>query len=140
MKTLHHSTELEVKFSEADPLGIVWHGHYIRYFEDAREAFGETYGIKYLDFYRNNIIVPIVSIQCDYKRVLRYGHKIRLETTYKDSLAAKLLFDYTIYDVATEEKIATGSSVQVFMERESLDLMLTIPKFMEDWKKKWLLE
>ncbi|MEZ5015892.1 MAG: acyl-CoA thioesterase [Flavipsychrobacter sp.] len=140
MKTLHHSTELEVKFSEADPLGIVWHGHYIRYFEDAREAFGETYGIKYLDFYRNNIIVPIVSIQCDYKRVLRYGHKIRLETTYKDSLAAKLLFDYAIYDVATEEKIATGSSVQVFMERESLDLMLTIPKFMEDWKKKWLSE
>lgn len=138
MDTLHHSTEIEVKFSEADPLGIVWHGHYIRYFEDAREAFGKTYGIKYLDFYRNNIIVPIVSIQCDYKRVLRYGHKIRLETTYKDCLAAKLLFEYAIYDVETEEKIATGSSVQVFMERESLELMLTIPKFMEDWKKKWL--
>ncbi len=138
MKTLHHTTELEVKFSEADPLGIVWHGHYIRYFEDAREAFGEEYGIKYLDFYRNNIIVPIVSINCNYKRVLRYGHKVRLETTYKDTPAAKLLFDYAIYDVATDELIATGSSVQVFMERESLELMLTIPQFMADWKKKWL--
>ena len=45
-------TEILVRFNEADPLGIVWHGHYIRYFEDGREAFGNQYGIGYLDFYK----------------------------------------------------------------------------------------
>ena len=129
-----------MKFSEADPLGIVWHGHYIRYFEDGREAFGEAYGLKYLDFYRSNIVVPIINIQCDYKRILRYGHRIRLETTYKDTLAAKLLFDYHIYDARTNEQVASGSSVQVFMDKNSLELMLTLPQFMTDWKKKWLTE
>ncbi len=138
MKTLHHTTELEVKFSEADPLGIVWHGHYIRYFEDGREAFGQQYGLKYLDFYRSNIVVPIVNIQCDYKRILRYGHKIRLETTYEDTPAAKLLFHYKVFDAATNEQVASGSSVQVFMHRDSLELMLYLPQFMTDWKKKWL--
>lgn len=138
MKTLHHTTELEVKFSEADPLGIVWHGHYIRYFEDGREAFGEAYGLKYLDFYRSNIVVPIVNIQCDYKRILRYGHKIRLETTYEDTPAAKLLFHYKVFDAATNEQVASGSSVQVFMHRDTLELMLYLPQFMTDWKKKWL--
>lgn len=138
MKTLHHTTELEVKFSEADPLGIVWHGHYIRYFEDGREAFGEAYGLKYLDFYRSNIVVPIVNIQCDYRRILRYGHKIRLETTYEDTPAAKLLFHYKVFDAATNEQVASGSSVQVFMHRDSLELMLYLPQFMTDWKKKWL--
>ena len=138
MQKLTHTTELEVKFSEADPLGIVWHGHYIRYFEDGREAFGEKYGLKYLDFYRSDIVVPIVSINCDYKRILRYGHKVRLETTYEDTPAAKLLFHYAIYDVATNEQVAKGSSVQVFMSKESLELMLTLPKFMIDWKEKWL--
>ncbi len=138
MQTLQHTTELEVKFSEADPLGIVWHGHYIRYFEDGREAFGNEYGLKYLDFYRSNIVVPIVSINCDYKRILRYGHKIRLETTYEDTPAAKLLFHYKVYDAATNEQVASGSSVQVFMHRDTLELMLYLPQFMIDWKKKWL--
>lgn len=137
-KSLTHTTELVVKFSEADPLGIVWHGHFIRYFEDGREAFGDTYGLRYLDFYRNDIVVPIVNIQCDYKRILRYGHKIRLETTYEDTAAAKLVFHYAIYDLETNEKVATGSSMQVFMHRDSLELMLTLPDFMTQWKEKWL--
>lgn len=137
-KELKHITELEVKFSEADPLGIVWHGHFIRYFEDGREAFGEAYGIKYLDFYRKDIVVPVINIECNYKRILRYGHKIRLKTTYKDTPAAKLLFEYAIYDADTNEQVASGKSMQVFMQRETLELMWTLPQFMIDWKKKWL--
>ncbi|OJW98306.1 MAG: 4-hydroxybenzoyl-CoA thioesterase [Bacteroidetes bacterium 43-93] len=137
-KTLTHTTELVVKFSEADPLGIVWHGHFIRYFEDGREAFGEAYGLRYLDFYRSNIVVPIVKISCDYKRILRYGHKIRLQTTYEDCQAAKLIFHYAIYDLDTDEKVAIGTSTQVFMDKESLELMWNYPQFMLDWKEKWL--
>jgi len=137
-KTLSHTTEQVVKFSEADPLGIVWHGHFIRYFEDGREAFGEAFGIRYLDLYRQNIVVPIVKINCEYKRILRYGHRIRLETTYHDSPAAKMLFNYTIYDAVTNEQVATGNSVQVFMQKENMELMLTIPPFMQEWKQKWL--
>lgn len=138
-KLVHHS-EIEVKFSEADPLGIVWHGHHIRYFEDGREAFGKAYGLRYLDLYRQNIVIPIISIHCDYKRILRYSHRIRLETTYVDSAAAKLRFEYNLYDTATEELVATGYSVQVFMHKEPMELMLTIPPFMQEWKQKWLRE
>lgn len=139
-KKLVHHTEIEVKFSEADPLGIVWHGHHVRYFEDGREAFGKAYGLRYLDLYRQNIVIPIISIHCDYKRILRYSHRIRLETTYVDSPAAKLRFEYNLYDIATEELVATGYSVQVFMHKESMELMLTIPPFMQAWKQKWLRE
>lgn len=138
--TLVHTTEIEVKFSEADPLGIVWHGHFIRYFEDGREAFGAAYGLRYLDLYRKDIVIPIIHIDCNYRRILRYGHTIRLETTYVDTPAAKLLFDYTITDLATGERVANGNSVQVFMDRKSLELMLTLPSFMTDWKAQWLAE
>lgn len=136
--TLVYNTELEVKFSEADPLGIVWHGHYIRYFEDGREAFGKAYGLRYLDMYQQNIIAPIVHVECDYKRILRYGHKIRLEVTYTDTAAAKMIFNYAVYDVDTQEKVATGNSVQVFMNKENMELMLTLPPFIAEWKQKWL--
>ena len=81
-KTLKHTTSIEVKFSEADPLGIVWHGHYIRYFEDGRESFGKKYGIGYLAFYKNGYVIPVVNVQCDYKKSLRYGDTITIETEY----------------------------------------------------------
>ncbi len=139
-KTLVHSSELEVRFSEADPLGIVWHGHFIRYFEEAREAFGAAYGLRYLDLFRQNIVVPIVHVECNYKRILRYGHTVRLETTYVDTPAAKLLFEYTITDLNTRELVADGNTTQVFLDKQSLQLMLTRPAFIDEWKERWLAE
>ncbi len=93
--------EVRVRFNEADPLGIVWHGHYIRYFEDGREAFGNKYGIGYLDFYRKNIIIPVVNIECSYKRSLKYGEKVAVETTFIPCEAAKLKFEYRLFNAAS---------------------------------------
>lgn len=128
--------EVLVRFNEADPLGIVWHGHYIRYFEDGREAFGNKYGIGYLDFYRKNIIIPVVNIDCSYKRSLKYGEKVAVETTFIPCEAAKLKFEYRLFNAATGDLVATGSSVQVFLDKETSMLQLTNPVFFEEWKSK----
>ena len=53
-KEISHTSEVRVRFAECDPLGIVWHGNYIQYFEDGREAFGRHHGISYLDQKANN--------------------------------------------------------------------------------------
>ena len=45
---LRVTVERRVRFEETDPLAIVWHGRYASYFEDARSAAGEKYGIGYL--------------------------------------------------------------------------------------------
>lgn len=133
---LQDQTEVMVRFNEADPLGIVWHGHYIRYFEDGRESFGKKYGISYMDFYKEGMAVPVVSVQCDYKKPLRYGDTVIVETTYINSPAAKLKFEYRIFDGATRTLVATGSSLQVFVDVKTFGLELTIPSFFADWKKK----
>ncbi|PWT78682.1 MAG: 4-hydroxybenzoyl-CoA thioesterase [Bacteroidetes bacterium] len=133
---LTEKTEVLVRFNEADPLGIVWHGHYIRYFEDGREAFGNKYGIGYLDFYKRGLIVPVVSIQCDYKRSLRYGDRVVVETKFIPCEAAKLKFIYRLFKTSSGELIASGSSLQVFLDKESSTLQLTNPPFFEEWKKK----
>jgi acyl-CoA thioester hydrolase len=135
-KILSERTEVKIRFNEADPLGIVWHGHYIRYFEDGREAFGNKYGLSYLDFYKQGLVVPIVSVHCDFKRSLRYGDHVIVETSYVSNEAAKIKFNYTLFNAQTGELAATGSSVQVFLEKESFVLQLTNPPFFEDWKRK----
>ena len=53
---------LEVRFSEVDSMNIVWHGSYALYFEDAREAFGQKYGLGYLDIFGNGYYAPLVDL------------------------------------------------------------------------------
>jgi acyl-CoA thioester hydrolase len=133
---LQEETEVVVRFNEADPLGIVWHGHYIRYFEDGREAFGKRFGVSYLDFYKQGLAVPVISVQCDYKKPLRYGESILVQCVYENTPAAKLVFRYKIFEAVTRELVATGSSVQVFVDAKTFQLQLTIPVFFESWKSK----
>lgn len=136
-RTLTEKTEVSVRFNEADPLGIVWHGHYIRYFEDGREAFGAKYGLTYLDFYKNGLIVPIVSIDCQFKKPLRYGDSVVVETTYVDGRAARVHFEYRLLHAATGDLVAMGKSVQVFLDKDSMGLQLNVPPFFEAWKEMW---
>jgi acyl-CoA thioester hydrolase len=133
---LQNSTDIRVRFNEVDPLGIVWHGHYIRYFEDGREAFGAEHGLTYLDVYRHGYVTPVVKINCDYKKSLEYGDMITVITTFVNSPAAKLCFEYRIIHKETGELIAEGNSVQVFLDDQKRELQLIAPGFFTDWKMK----
>jgi acyl-CoA thioester hydrolase len=135
---LQTETEVLVRFNEADPLGIVWHGHYIRYFEDGREDFGKRYGVGYLDFFNNGYVIPIVNVDCSFKKSLRYGETVIVETKFIPCDAAKIQFSYRLYNKNTRELVATGNSVQVFLDREHSVLQLQNPPFFEEWKRKYI--
>lgn len=137
---MSEETEVTVRFNEADPLGIVWHGHYLRYFEDGREAFGKKYGISYLDFYRHGYAVPVVSVHCDYKKPLRFGDVVIVKTKLISSPAAKLRFEYEIFEKGKPSLVAVGHSIQVFVDVKSFELVMITPPFFEGWKKKHELE
>jgi len=128
-------TETRIRFNEVDSMGIVWHGHYVKLFEDGREAFGDEHGLGYYDFYNQGIYTPLVKISCDFKLPLAYGDTAIIETKYVDSEAAKLIYEYTVYKSSSNEIVATGKSMQVFLNKKR-DLILTIPPFFYEWKKK----
>jgi acyl-CoA thioester hydrolase len=128
--------EIVVRFSEVDSMRIVWHGHYLKYFEDGRESFGKRYNLGYLDVYRHNVMIPLVQVSCDYKRPLEYGDEAIVETRYIPTEAAKIVFEYTIIRKRDHEIAVKGSTVQVFLT-PSGELILTPPEFYTGWKKKW---
>ncbi len=129
-------TNINIRFHEVDSLRIVWHGHYLKYFEDGREAFGRKYGIGYMDVYDLGLLTPLVKIACDYKRPIKYGDLVVLETKYIDSEAAKIQFQFTLFHAETKKVYAIGKSTQVFLNDKN-ELMLTLPKFFVDWKRRW---
>jgi acyl-CoA thioester hydrolase len=136
--TLVSQTSVKVRFNEIDSLGIAWHGHYVKYFEDGREAFGAEHGLGYLDVYENGLVTPIVSLSCNYKKPLSYGDSILIETTFTDSPAAKIHFTYKVYQQSRQELVAEGCTTQVFLDSETRTLLLNTPTFFEDWKKRVL--
>lgn len=126
--------EITTRFSEVDSMGIVWHGHYIKYFEDGRESFGKVYGLGYLDVYAQGFFIPIVNINCSYKKPIVYDEPLFIETKFIDTPAAKIKFEYKLFNKNNSEVYATGSSEQVFLTKER-ELHLTVPEFFVKWKK-----
>ena len=55
--------KISVPFFDLDPMQIVWHGNYLNYFEIARAALFDQYGVDlYAYYHREKIIFPIISL------------------------------------------------------------------------------
>ena len=137
-KKLTHQIEIRVRFNDADPMAIVWHGNYVQYMEDAREAFGEQYGLGYLGFQAQGYVIPLINVNIDYKLPLRYGEKAIVEVEFVDTIAAKINFNYKIYRSSDNKLAAIGQTTQVFLDKDTNELVLIVPKFYAEWKRKYL--
>lgn len=135
MTSLKHIEDIQVNFFDADPLGIVWHGNYIKYFEIARESFGRRYGISYLDFKEQGLAVPIVETATKHKLPLKFGDQAKINVLFVLSEAAKLIFDYKIIN-SEDLVVCEGRTVQVFTDIKTGELQLSTPPFFMDWKIK----
>ena len=132
--TLIAEAQVRIRFNEVDAVGIVWHGSYVSYFEDAREAFGRAYGLDYLTIFGQGFYAPLVDLQFSFKSPLQYGDTAIVEITYLPSDAAKICFSYRILSADRQRVVATGSSVQVFMDK-NYRLELYTPEFYLQWQK-----
>ncbi len=126
--------EITVRFNEVDSMGIVWHGSYANYFEDGREEFGRLHNLGYLDIFNHGYYAPLVNLDFKFKKPLVYGDKAIVKTTYYNTRAAKIVFEYEIISPVDNSVIATGSSVQVFLDK-NYELVLYSPDFYLEWKK-----
>lgn len=131
---LRMTIERQVRFEEVDSMGIVWHGRYIGYFEEARVALGHKYGISYSDFIRNRIPVPIRQVGADYLEPLYFEDTIEIEAILHWTEAAKINFEYSIRK--NGNCVCTGYTVQLMLDTD-LELLLAPPCFYADFLDKW---
>ena len=127
-----------VRFSEVDSMCVVWHGSYVRYLEDGREAFGKRYsGIGYMDMYSNGYTAPIVDMHMEYVSPLTVNDVAVVETRFIDMAAAKICFEYIIKRQSDDALVMRARTLQVFLDKDG-NISLNNPTFFEDWKKRWL--
>lgn len=136
MKYLDSFIEIPVRFSETDAMGVVWHGNYLKFFEDAREKFGADYGIEYLDAFNAGYYTPIVKSNINHKASVYYGQKVQVRAILEQHASSKVVFRYEVINLSTGELAATGSTTQVFLTVEDRLLELIKPTFFANWEEK----
>ena len=124
-----------VRFEEVDPLGIIWHGRYASYFEDARVNLGHQYGVGYLDFQRNDVAAPVKQLHFDFVKPLRFGEAVEIEAVLHYSEASRINYSFTIFNDA-KEVATTGYTVQLFVDLEG-QLLVTPPDFFHEFLQRW---
>ena len=135
MDTLTASIEVEVHFYDVDSINMVWHGHYVKYLEQAREAFGRQYGMAYLDVYAAGYTTPIVDMHIRYKQIAHFEDKLRVEIRYVPCRSAKIIYDYTIFNQADGSVVAEAQTTQLFMTREGA-FEVSAPDFYREWRER----
>ena len=133
MEELKAYAELKVRFNEVDSMAIVWHGNYVKYFADARIAFGEKYHLGYLDIYAKGYYAPVVKMDFKFLNPLIFGDSFIAEAVYVPCEGAKIRFTYNIRRKSDNEIVATGSTTQVFLDLK-YQLSLYCPEFYNEWK------
>ena len=132
---LRATAEQSVRFDECDPLGIVWHGRYTSYFEDARVALGDRYEIGYMDFFDKGISTPLKQMYHDYIKPLRFRDRFTTEGILHWSEAARLNFEFIIRN-EDDEIVTRGYTVQLMLDK-NFEVLLSPPAFYLDFCEKW---
>lgn len=132
---------IRVRFQEVDAMQIVWHGHYVGYFEEARRAFGRRFGLDYSLFFDQGVGAPVVEMYVKYLLPARMSDLLEVTARFYWNETPKLEFDYEIHRSGENPVLAIGGSVQVFTNLQG-ELLLQPPDFLaacyQRWEGMWL--
>ncbi len=109
---------VRVRYAETDQMGVVYHGNYAQYFEMGRVEWLRNLGISYKWMEENGVMLPVVSLQMNYKKPARYDDLLRVKTILKSQTSVKIEFDYEIYN-AENHLLTTGYSMLVFVDMKT---------------------
>ena len=107
----------KAQFYETDGMGVVYHGNYIHWMEEARTDFMDQIGCPYSKAVEAGIDFAVYSVSCAYRSMTRFGETVAIEMTVNRLQAAKLELGYRMTDAATGELRAEGTSVHFFYDR-----------------------
>ncbi|WP_282597829.1 acyl-CoA thioesterase [Croceivirga thetidis] len=111
-----NSFSFRVRYAETDQMGIVYHGNYAQYLEMGRVEWLRTLGISYKSMEENGIILPVISLQLDFKKSAKYDDLLTVETKLKKMPSVKIEFDYKIYN-NNRELLVEANTVLAFMNK-----------------------
>jgi acyl-CoA thioester hydrolase len=120
--------KISVPFFDLDPMQIVWHGNYLNYFELARAALFEHYGVDLYAYYdREKIIFPIIRTATKHISPLKHRDEVICKATLIDA-NIKLVVDFEIRKAEGGSVCARGRTEQVAVKTPEMETLFSIPQ------------
>lgn len=110
--------ERQAKYYETDQMKIIHHSNYIRWFEEARIDFMEQLGIHYEKVEAEGIIIPVLTVNCEYRSMVRFSDTVLIFLKLISYNGIKMKIGYEIRDKKTGELRTTGESGHCFLNQE----------------------
>ena len=126
MFKLSAAINVEVPFHDVDAMNVVWHGHYVKYFELARCALLRGFNYDYPQMLASGYLWPIVDCRLKYVRPVLYGQHLRVEATLLE-YENRIKIGYEIRDAETDERLTKGSTIQVAINAATRELQFVSP-------------
>ena len=123
---LSAEVEIEVPFFDVDPMHVVWHGHYVKYFEQARCALLRRLDYDYPAMQASGYLWPVVELHLKYVSAARYGQRLRAAATLLE-YENHLKLGYLLTDIASGQRLTKGHSVQVAVHAATAELQFVSP-------------
>jgi acyl-CoA thioester hydrolase len=124
---LSHDIRHKVPFHDLDPLRVVWHGNYFKYFDLARFGLFEAAGID-LDRYltEERYVFPITRSAVKYIAPLRPNDEFICRASVTEA-AYKIVMRFEIRRLPAGELCARATSEQVAVRLPDMTLAFEIP-------------
>jgi acyl-CoA thioester hydrolase len=128
--------ERRVRFNEADPMAIVWHGRYPLFFEEASEELGRRCGLSYADYFKAGLRAPFVEYHIDYFKPLFLDEVFTIRGSLIWSEGSRLNTEFQL--IKEDGSIATsGYTVQLFTDHRTGEPYLVSPALLEECRRRW---
>ena len=112
------STSFRIRYGETDQMGVVYHGNYAQFFEIGRIDWLRDFGISYKNMEENNVMLPVVNLQCKFIKPAEFDDKITVKTSLRKIPTVKIEFEYEIYN-QKNELLTTGSTMLAFINMKT---------------------
>ncbi|MEL6438785.1 MAG: thioesterase family protein [Cyanobacteria bacterium J06621_8] len=115
-----------------DYAGIVWHGTYLTWMEEARVEYLRSIGIEFADLVAMGCDLPVVELSLRYHQPIRLGVSAIVKTRLVASKGVRMNWNYEIQSYDRQETFLTGEVVLVGVDREKGKIMRQLPPQIHD--------
>ena len=124
----HWIIRKEVMPQHTDHAGVLWHGYYLNWLEEARIDALSKVGIKYIDLIKDGYEMPVVSIVIKYKSPILHGEEILIESEFVINESPRIKINSNF--IGRNNTITTSSSIDlVLINKENFSIVRKKPKF-----------
>ena len=103
-------------YYETDKMAVVHHSNYVRWLEEARIDFLKQVGLPYDEMEKNGIMIPVLSVSCQYKYAVRFNDTVCIKMKMEDFNGLKFRISYRVTDKETDEVRVIAETAHFFVD------------------------